>query len=117
MGLLAVKRTAGAQRAPRSAGDARDRASGGARPRTQPRRMSDAPRPAQANTAGLAARERSSEDRMAPPSLAGVVKWEAGKLVHYCRCGEWGSYGYKVNLRAGRLGTWYCREHRPEAGL
>jgi hypothetical protein len=29
--------------------------------------------------------------------------------VHFCaECGRWGAYGYGVNLRAGRLGHWYC---------
>jgi len=39
---------------------------------------------------------------------------EEGRFVHYCACGEWGSFGYNVSLRTGRLGTWYCREHRPQ---
>jgi hypothetical protein len=25
-----------------------------------------------------------------------------------------GAYGYGVNLRAGRLGHWYCAAHRPK---
>jgi hypothetical protein len=34
---------------------------------------------------------------------------------HYCEiCGEWGSFGYGVNLRHGRVGRWYCLKHRPE---
>jgi hypothetical protein len=37
-----------------------------------------------------------------------------GRFVHYCACGEGGSFGYNVSLRTGRLGTWYCREHRPQ---
>jgi hypothetical protein len=39
---------------------------------------------------------------------------EEGRFVHYCTCGEWGSFGYNVSLRTGQLGTWYCREHRPQ---
>jgi hypothetical protein len=34
---------------------------------------------------------------------------------HYCEvCGEWGSFGYGVNLRHGRVGRWYCCKHRPK---
>jgi hypothetical protein len=37
-----------------------------------------------------------------------------GLFLHFCaECDAWGVYGYDVNLRAGRLGRWYCREHRP----
>ena len=25
-----------------------------------------------------------------------------------------GAFGYSVNLRAGRLGRWYCAAHRPQ---
>jgi hypothetical protein len=35
-------------------------------------------------------------------------------LLHFCvTCGCWGAFGYGVALRAGRLGHWYCAEHRP----
>jgi hypothetical protein len=38
-----------------------------------------------------------------------------GVLVHFCaECGRWGVYGYGVNIRAGRLGRWYCTAHRPK---
>jgi hypothetical protein len=47
--------------------------------------------------------------------VPGFVGYDAeGRFVHYCACGEWGSFGYNVSLRTGRLGTWYCREHRPQ---
>lgn len=36
-------------------------------------------------------------------------------FIHNCACGQWGSFGYGVNLRAGKEGKWYCREHRPVA--
>jgi len=29
--------------------------------------------------------------------------------------GAFGAFGYGVSLRAGRLGRWYCAEHRPGA--
>jgi hypothetical protein len=43
-----------------------------------------------------------------------VQKLEGAVVLHYCvECGAWGSFGYGVNLRAGRLGRWYCAAHRP----
>jgi hypothetical protein len=37
-----------------------------------------------------------------------------GAFLHFCvECGRFGPYGYGVRLRAGQLGRWYCREHRP----
>jgi hypothetical protein len=60
-------------------------------------------------------------DLAAPPHLKptkpgpGFVGYDGeGRFVHYCACGEWGSFGYDVSLRTGRLGTWYCRKHRPQ---
>jgi hypothetical protein len=45
---------------------------------------------------------------------AGFVGYDKdGHFVHYCACGLEASFGYGVSLRAGKLGTWYCREHRP----
>ena len=35
-------------------------------------------------------------------------------FMHYCHCGKWGSFGYGVDLLHGKIGTWYCREHRLE---
>jgi hypothetical protein len=44
----------------------------------------------------------------------GFVGWDKdGRFIHYCHCGEWAPYGYNVSVRHGRLGQWYCREHRP----
>ena len=36
-----------------------------------------------------------------------------GHFVHYCWCGQWGSFGVGCFLLRGKLGTWFCREHRP----
>jgi hypothetical protein len=37
-------------------------------------------------------------------------------FLHFCdECGRFGAFGYGVSLRAGRLGRWYCGEHRPTA--
>lgn len=36
-----------------------------------------------------------------------------GRFIHYCDCGKWAAYGYGVSVRFGKLGSWYCREHRP----
>jgi hypothetical protein len=36
-------------------------------------------------------------------------------FLHFCvRCGRFAAFGYGVHLSAGRLGRWYCGEHRPE---
>lgn len=36
-------------------------------------------------------------------------------FLHFCEnCGRFAAFGYRVHLRAGRLGRWYCGEHRPE---
>jgi hypothetical protein len=35
-------------------------------------------------------------------------------FLHYCEvCGAWGAFGYGVKLRVGRLGRWFCFQHRP----
>ncbi len=35
-------------------------------------------------------------------------------FLHFCvQCGAYGPFGYGVNMRAGHLGRWYCRKHRP----
>jgi hypothetical protein len=37
-----------------------------------------------------------------------------GVFLHFCcRCGRFAAFGYGVHLRAGRLGRWYCGQHRP----
>jgi hypothetical protein len=54
--------------------------------------------------------------RREKPSLLKLVRAAPARepFLHYCEiCGEWGAFGYSVNLRAGRLGQWYCFEHRP----
>jgi hypothetical protein len=48
---------------------------------------------------------------------AGFVGYDKdGHFVHYCHCGAWAPYGYGVSQIHGKLGEWYCREHRPEKG-
>jgi hypothetical protein len=45
----------------------------------------------------------------------GRVQEINGLLLRFCvECGRFGPFGYGVGLRAGRLGRWYCREHRPQ---
>lgn len=44
----------------------------------------------------------------------GTVGYEGNALVHHCHCGKWGAFGFDVSLREGKLGTWYCGEHRPD---
>jgi hypothetical protein len=34
-------------------------------------------------------------------------------FLHYCRCGQWGAWGYGVDYRRGKNGDWYCFAHRP----
>jgi hypothetical protein len=66
-------------------------------------------------------------ERIAPPAedepgfempcatRRGRVEDRDGVLLHFCcECGAWGAFGYDVNLRAGRLGKWYCVAHRPQ---
>src|SRR6516165_10428715 len=37
-----------------------------------------------------------------------------GVFLHFCvECGRWGAFGYGASVREGRLGRWYCAEHRP----
>jgi hypothetical protein len=45
----------------------------------------------------------------------GRVQEKNGVFLHFCvECGRSGPFGYGVRLRAGQLGRWYCREHRPQ---
>jgi hypothetical protein len=34
-------------------------------------------------------------------------------FLHYCHCGKWGAWGYGVDYRNGKDGTWFCMEHKP----
>jgi hypothetical protein len=44
-----------------------------------------------------------------------VQELDGGPFLHFCcQCGRFAAFGYGVRLRAGRLGRWYCGEHRPE---
>jgi hypothetical protein len=36
-----------------------------------------------------------------------------GHFVHYCHCGKFGPFGFGCFPREGKLGTWYCMEHKP----
>jgi hypothetical protein len=38
----------------------------------------------------------------------------AGRFVHYCYCGAFGPFGFNHFPREGKMGKWYCREHREE---
>jgi hypothetical protein len=45
----------------------------------------------------------------------GRVEEHGDVFLHFCvECGRFGPYGYGVHLRTGRLGRWYCRQHRPQ---
>jgi hypothetical protein len=42
-----------------------------------------------------------------------VQKLERG-FLHFCiECGRFGAFGFGVSIRSGRLGHWFCEEHRP----
>jgi hypothetical protein len=46
-----------------------------------------------------------------------VAVLPSGLFSHFCtECGAWGAFGYGVNLRAGRMGRWYCAAHKPPQG-
>jgi hypothetical protein len=50
-----------------------------------------------------------------PEDRRGFVGYVDGRFVHYCpECGEWGAHGIGVFLRRGKLGVWYCAEHKPK---
>jgi hypothetical protein len=49
------------------------------------------------------------------PRRGHVVVLDNGAFLHFCcRCGRFGAFGYGLRVRAGRLGRWYCGEHRPD---
>ena len=59
----------------------------------------------------------SSEPKFSEPwpPRRGRIEWQRDMLLHFCSvCGAWGSYGFGVNLRAGRMGRWFCAVHRPQ---
>jgi hypothetical protein len=39
---------------------------------------------------------------------------EAGRFIHKCWCGKEGAFGVGCFPRAGKLGLFYCLEHRPK---
>ena len=45
----------------------------------------------------------------------GRFEFRESGWLHFCvECGRWGGFGCGVDLRSGRLGQWYCAEHRPQ---
>jgi hypothetical protein len=45
----------------------------------------------------------------------GRIESQGNTLLHFCCvCGAWGSYGFGVNLRGGRMGRWFCAAHRAQ---
>ena len=47
------------------------------------------------------------------PPRRGRIESEGNMLLHFCSvCGAWGSYGFGVDLREGRMGRWFCAAHR-----
>ena len=52
------------------------------------------------------------------PARAGLVIFKPGwPFSHYCEvCGAWGSFGFgHLDFRTGKLGRWFCFEHKPES--
>jgi hypothetical protein len=44
----------------------------------------------------------------------GLVVEIDGPLTHFCvECGRFARFGFGVRLRLGKVGQWYCKEHRP----
>jgi hypothetical protein len=39
---------------------------------------------------------------------------DEGHFIHECWCGKEGSFGVGCFPRAGKLGQFYCHDHRPE---
>jgi hypothetical protein len=49
---------------------------------------------------------------------SGFVGYDkAGRFIHYCHCGKWGSFGVGVALNKDQLGTWFCPEHKPAPAI
>ena len=49
------------------------------------------------------------------PPRRGRIEFQGNTLLHFCSvCGAWGSYGFGVNLRNGRMGWWFCAVHRAQ---
>jgi hypothetical protein len=49
------------------------------------------------------------------PPRRGRIESQGNTLLHFCYvCGAWGSYGFGVNLRGGRMGRWFCAAHRAQ---
>jgi hypothetical protein len=47
------------------------------------------------------------------PPRRGRIESQGNTLLHFCSvCGAWGSYGFGVNLRGGKMGRWFCAAHR-----
>jgi len=62
------------------------------------------------------ARVAEGEPGLEMPCAArrGRIQEVEGAFLHFCvECGAFGAFGYGVSLGAGRLGRWYCAEHRP----
>ncbi len=57
----------------------------------------------------------SGEPGFSEPWLArcGRTETDGTTLLHFCCvCGAWGSYGFGVDMRHGRMGRWFCTAHR-----
>ena len=74
---------------------------------------------AEATAVACVAQRAAGEPDVEQPCAARrgrVVPLDNGAFLHFCcECGRFGAFGYRVRLREGRLGRWYCGEHRPNA--
>ena len=63
----------------------------------------------------LAREQQMLEAEIRCAARRGLVQELDRTFLHFCvHCGRFAAFGYGVHLSAGRLGRWYCGEHRPE---
>lgn len=56
-----------------------------------------------------------TKPKVDPNPMAGFVGYdEAGRFLHYCRCGNWATIGTDVSLKDGQLGQWSCTDCTPQ---
>lgn len=66
------------------------------------------------NAAARAEAEAARKAKEAAERI-GLVRNKPGQpFEHYCMtCGEWGAFGYDVDLLKRQPGRWYCNNHKP----
>src|SRR4029077_7507876 len=68
---------------------------------------------------GLARRNVGTNGQLTSAALDRTPHCDAaGRFIHpCCNCGRQAILGTGVNVRAGQLGTWYCRACKPQSSL